>query len=191
MRPLLWIVMFFFLASPSFSQQITSGAMIRVCLDVGGKHAGDYKGESLDYHTDIAPSAGIEIYKASGTGEIGVGVEKQLARGGKDLKGSFSFTPVYLSFRLFTIQTTKAKRNTNIYATGKIGYGFMTGSEDYASGFDVDGGLYFGLGGGMFFAENGFIEAVYSMNKGKANITRSTSIGISYSKIGVYLGIRI
>jgi len=182
----LFIMLIFLFPNLSFSQKNTLGFIVKGGYDFTWKHKASLKSTNATDDIGDALSFGAEIYKYSDTIEVGVGVEKQLARGSDSFGGDFSFVPIYSSLRFFLGNS----HNGNIctYISARFGWNLISASEEYDSGFDCNGGIFYGGGFGFLLNKNVFIEGIYSANNGSIDLIDTNTIDISYSKIGIYLG---
>ena len=112
-----------------------------------------------------------------------------------DDSDDFGFIPVYALFQLnFPIEG-----NLVPYIVGHIGYNFFIYNadnlEDYLSSLagedvtvDSEGGLYWGIGGGVYITENVSIQALYNINYGVLTAesdSDSLDIDVTYSKLTI------
>lgn len=116
---------------------------------------------------------------------LGGGAEFQLPRKQKDYEGNFNFIPFY------GLAEYKLKDNP-IYLKGKVGYNFFNGDDTYTgTAGNLNGGLFYGFGGGFEIQDNITAEFIYSVNKGSVEYTGYDLEGnISYSKLRAAIGFK-
>lgn len=113
--------------------------------------------------------------------DLGVGVTWQFSRSRKNSESDFYFIPVYGMFRWRSPSEKVAP-----YAIGQLGYNFFFGDSKHEGSGWFDGGLYYGIGGGIILNNHFEIEALYSVNKGSYDFLRF--VDIEYSKISIIFG---
>jgi hypothetical protein len=163
-----------------------SGA-VKFGLDSEGDHkSSDYWGsETLDVEKGVSLSA--EFFGPIGnTIDMGGGFSIQAPRALKDFAGDFSFIPFY-----FAIRTRFVDNDTTPYFIGQLGYNFFFGDSDYKdAGYadaELDGGLYWGLGGGIIINKHFLIELLYTENNGTADVV-GDKYDIKYTKMTLNFG---
>ncbi|MDD3050781.1 MAG: hypothetical protein PHR06_06495 [Candidatus Cloacimonetes bacterium] len=157
-------------------------------LDFGGEHEFSYEGQS----TDLDANTGISIFAEflsplNQQAALGAGIEVQLQRGfDENMYGDpkFAHIPIYLIGQMNFMPTPKQTP----YVIGHIGYGLLTGNDDYKGNDDLLGGIYFAAGAGyiankanlrvMLKKYSGEIETNYYGDVYTADIT-TTHISIS------------
>ena len=77
--------------------------------------------------------------------------------------------------------------NVAPYFIGQLGYNFFDGDDDYAGPIELDGGLYWGLGGGVIINKHFLIEVLYSVNNGTGKLYGIEG-DVEYSKVTIKLG---
>ncbi|MBA2132436.1 outer membrane beta-barrel protein [Capillibacterium thermochitinicola] len=166
-----------------------AGGVIKVGADVGGQVEiqGKVLGivileEKNDTETGIS-IGGEYFFDMNESLVVGVGVEYQLKRKNEGAEKGFNFVPLYVLGRYNV--------SPSFYFTGKVGYNLFQ-AEDLPEELKTKGGLFYGFGGGIIFADTLQLEILYSMNNGK--IVLDEDIGVNYeliwnySKIGVSIG---
>jgi hypothetical protein len=126
--------------------------------------------------------------KGLNSSTIGAGITYQFPRCQERFKGDFYFIPVY-----GLIKIRSASEKVAPYGIGQIGYNIIfEGDTDYKGtgiyAADLEGGLYYGVGGGIILGEKFQIEALYSVNNGTATIL-GTEFDIEYSKVTLSVGV--
>jgi len=180
-----------------------AGLTIKGGLDVMGNLELELDGESTDGDMKTGINLGAEyIFPLSDMIGIGPGAAYMLPRGVDEddaVDGKLSFLPVYGVLNI----CLKSGGEITPFIVGQIGYsfGFMdsTMKDDLESGIEeeigeevaleMEGGLYWGIGGGILLSNNIQIELVYNVNNGK--ITSDDvdgEIDVEYSKITVTVG---
>jgi hypothetical protein len=139
------------------------GFGLKAGIDVMGKVDNDIEDEG---DAEMGFCIGGEYVKQiSDSVVFGGGVIYQLPRGVDESNSlwedtTFSYIPIYGLFRLFF----NADKVTP-YATIHLGYNFVT-ANDLPGDVEVEGGFYWGIGGGVIFTNGFFAEVVYSVNNG-------------------------
>jgi hypothetical protein len=147
-------------------------------IDVGGEAISD--GSKQDVNTSGALA--VEFYKPfRKIFQLGGGLQYQFPRGYSEGSGQFSFIPLYGSIRL-VVPLVAVKP----YGVGRIGYGFLTGNDEFRSGGDPSGGLYYGLGAGVVLLKILLIEGSYNVNAGSVGST-----DFDYQKFSVSAGVNL
>lgn len=127
----------------------------------------------------------------------GLGLRYQLPRElDVDDSDDFSFIPIYVLLQL----NFPMEGNIVPYIVGHIGYNFFISDpenlEDAISAdagqevtFDTEGGLYWGIGGGVYITENVSIQALYNINygtfAGEAANGDTADFDVTYSKLSI------
>jgi hypothetical protein len=164
-----------------------AGGAIKIGVDLEGDHDVSGLGESGSADVDMGFSLSAEFFGSIGDNvDIGGGLTWQLPRSQKDFEGDFYFIPLYGMVR---VQSSSAK--VAPYAVGQLGYNFFFGDDDYKgtgiNAADLEGGLYYGIGGGIIINDKFQIEALYSVNNGSADIL-GYDFDIEYSTISIIFG---
>lgn len=164
-----------------------AGGAIKIGIDLAGDHDVSGYGLSGSEDVDMGFSLSAEFFGSIGDNvDIGGGLTWQLPRSQKDFEGDFYFIPLYGMIR---VQSSSAK--VAPYAVGQLGYNFFFGDDDYKGtgiyAADLEGGLYYGIGGGIIINDKFQIEALYSVNNGSADIL-GYDFDIEYSKISIIFG---
>ncbi len=165
-----------------------AGGVFKLGLDLPGDHEVSGLGLSGTEDVDTGFSLSADFFGSIGDNfNIGGGITYQLPRSQKDFPGDFYFIPIYGLIRI-----RSASQKVAPYAIGQIGYNFFNGDSDYkGTGIfeaDLNGGLYYGLGGGIIFNERFQLEVLYSVNNGEAELLGVT-FDIEYSKVTLLFGI--
>jgi hypothetical protein len=164
-----------------------AGGVIKFGIDSEGDHKVTGFGASGTEDVEASSSLTAEFYSpVANTLDLGGGVTFQSPRSQKDYAGDFYFIPVY-----FAMRTRFLNKNTTPYFIGQLGYNFFFGDSDYrGTGIyeaDLDGGLYWGLGGGVIVNNNFLIELLYTENNGTAT-TMGYEFDVKYSKVTLNFG---
>ena len=155
-------------------------------LDMFGNITVEADGDDEDEDVNIGVFFGAEGAMAlSETFYAGLGLRYHLPREVDADDGvGFNFIPIYALFQLnFPMEGAIVP-----YIVGHIGYNFFIVDEDDVedewgvSGIDSEGGLYWGIGGGVYITENVSIQALYNVNYGELSKDDYT-IDVSYSKL--------
>jgi hypothetical protein len=127
---------------------------------------------------------------------IGPGITYQFPRGiDEDYpEGKFQFIPIYALFS-FCIPTKRS--DLSPFVVFHIGYNLFLGDDDFEESYGDDvtfeGGLYWGLGGGIRLQNGLQLEILYSVNKGYAKDIFVPGLGegdgeAEYSKVTFSVG---
>ena len=166
-----------------------AGGVVKVGMDLGGEvkiqeKIPGYGTYEFDNDTESGISIGGEyFFDLNESLAVGAGVEYQLKRKNEGAEKGFNFVPLYALGRYNV--------SPSFYFTGKVGYNLFQ-AEDLPEELKTKGGLFYGFGGGIIFADTLQLEILYSMNNGK--IVLDEDIGVNYeliwnySKIGVSIG---
>lgn len=140
--------------------------------------------ESAKEDTQMCFSVGGEYLFVIGKDlSIGAGFEYQLSRKIKQATIGFSFIPIYALGRY---------QFDSFYLTAKAGYNLFQIEEQAPKPIELKGGLFYGIGGGVVFADAWQVEVLYSVNNGR--LTRKDvpknelKMDWKYSKIGLSVG---
>ena len=163
------------------------GGTFKLGIDFPGDHEVSGYGLSGTEDVDTGVSLSGELFaNVAKNFDIGGGITVQIPRSQKDFEGDFYFIPLYGAMRVrFDTE------NVTPYFIGQIGYNFFDGDSNY-KGYgmyeaDLDGGLYWGLGGGVIFNKHFLIELLYSVNNGTGTIL-GYEFDIEYSKVTLNIG---
>lgn len=185
LRSLTIIVLLLVLSASS----VLAGGVVKVGMDLGGEvkiqeKIPGYGTYEFDNDTESGISIGGEyFFDLNESLAVGAGVEYQLKRKNEGAEKGFNFVPLYALGRYNV--------SPSFYFTGKVGYNLFQ-AEDLPEELKTKGGLFYGFGGGIIFADTLQLEILYSMNNGK--IVLDEDIGVNYeliwnySKIGVSIG---
>jgi hypothetical protein len=183
---LLTVVLAFVLCLAA-NHALASGA-VKLGIDTQGDH--DASGGGVSASTDV--DTGISL-----TGELFTDIDDHFDLGGgisfqlpRSLKGNssdeFNFVPIYGMVRVKSGSPKIAP-----YGILQLGYNLFLANSSYkgtASGeADLEGGLYYGIGGGVLLKKHFIIELLYSKDYGKFKVA-GVSSDIEYSKITLNLG---
>ncbi len=166
-----------------------AGAAIKIGVDLEGDH--DISGEGLNGSEDVDMGVSVsgEIFRSIGDNlDIGAGITYQFPRSQKDFDGDFNFVPLYGVARL-----KFSEGKISPYVVGQLGYSFFFGDDDYKGTddfeADLEGDVYYAIGGGAIF-NNGFLfEVLYSVSSGTAEISDfNLDFDIEYSIITIAIG---
>lgn len=146
-----------------FSVSALAQFNVKVGMDFSGEFT--FEAESVSISADIKNGftiAGEYVVPYSDEIDFGIGLAYQFARSfdevGANEDATFSFVPIY----------GVAKYNIEqFYVLGQLGYNMFNTSEEFTGDLKTEGGLYYGVGGGIKIAENIFAEILYSANNGK------------------------
>lgn len=180
-----------FLSVVFFSANLTTAAGIGGAVKLGVDFSGDHEvsglGLSGTEDVDTGFSVSGELFAKIGNMlDIGGGTTFQIPRSQKDYPGDFYFIPFYGAVRVrFENETITP------YFIGQVGYNLFGGDSDYTgTGIyegDLEGGLYWGLGGGVLIKKHFLIEALYSVNYGTVEVL-GNEFDVEYSKVTINAG---
>ncbi|MFQ5456794.1 MAG: hypothetical protein ACE5EA_11460 [Nitrospirota bacterium] len=103
---------------------------LKVGVDMAGVHKTSMAGINILDDVDIGLSITTEFLSPiNDNTDMGVGIELQLPRSLKDFDGSFFFVPLYGVIRI-----QPALNDISPYLTGRMGYNFFMGDNDYKAG---------------------------------------------------------
>ncbi len=163
------------------------GGAFKIGYDFEGDHevSGYGFSGSEDVETGVSLSGEL-LFHLNNHLDMGFGLTYQIPRSQDDFEGDFNFVPVYGVLRAKLNDSNAAP-----YFTGHLGYNFFDGDSDYkGTGIyeaDLDGGLYWGLGGGIIINKHFLIEMMYSVNNGTAE-ELGHEFDIEYSKLTLSVG---
>ena len=76
-----------------------------------------------------------------------------------------------------------------IYPIAQLGYGILSTGGSAADHFDIDNGLYWGIGAGMVIKQNFLVELLYSFNYGSFDVKGAPISGdITYKAFKLKVG---
>jgi len=182
---ILSILAVFFMVNTTFAEGI--GGTVKFGVDFEGDHEVSGYGLSATEDVDTSVSFSAELFAEIAYNiDLGGGITFQLPRSQQDYEGDFYFIPVYGAMRV-RFDTA----NATPYLIGQIGYNYFDGDSDY-KGYgpyeaDLEGGLYWGLGGGVIINKHFLIELLYSVNNGKVK-DYGYEFDIEYSKVTLNIG---
>jgi hypothetical protein len=164
-----------------------AGGAIAFGIDFLGDHEVSSSGISVSEDVDTGISLFAELYGTIDDNfDIGGGATWQYPRSLEDFHGDFYFISYYGMVR----SRFKSEKVTP-YITGQLGYNWFRGDSDYKGPFggNLDGGFYYGLGGGIIINKHFQIGLLYSVNNGTADILGTgTDFDIEYSKLTLLFG---
>lgn len=175
----------FFTVNTTLAEGI--GGTLKLGIDFEGDHEVSGYGLSGTGDVDTGVSLSGELFaKVSNNLDIGGGITVQIPRSQKDFEGDFYFIPLYGAIRA-RFETG----NVAPYIIGQVGYNYFDGDSDY-KGYgiyeaDLEGGLYWGLGGGVIINKHFLTELLYSVNNGTAE-DFGYEFDIEYSKVTLNFG---
>ena len=179
------ILVIFFTANHTFAEGI--GGTLKLGIDFIGEHEVSGYGLSGTEDVDASGSFSAELFGKIGNNvDLGCGITLQSPRSQERFGGDFYFVPLYGAIRA-RFGTAKVAP----YFIGQVGYNFFDGDSDY-KGYgmyegDLEGGLYWGLGGGVIINKHFLIELLYSVNNGSYKVL-GYDFDIEYSKVTFNLG---
>jgi hypothetical protein len=153
---------------------------------------GSLKDEDTSYDTDAGFSiTGEYVMPYRDKMSIGGGITYQLARGAEGgefpANAEFNFIPLY--------GLVKYDLEEGAYVVGHLGYNLFSGNDDFVSGGELGGGLYYAAGFGMNLAQFNNLEQMnvglmYSVNNGTYTNTEDPISNLSYSKLSLTFNYR-
>lgn len=159
--------------------------LVKAGIDFNGEQEMSSSGSSASIDVESGLSiAGEAFTELNESLEIGGGAIYQLGRKLDGYSDEFSFMPLYGMIRF--------KGNIDpvvAFGTAQLGYNLFFGNSDYKSGGDLEGGMYFGIGGGVIFQNNILVELLYSKNNGEVSFD-GQSVDIENSQFTINLGYR-
>lgn len=165
-----------------------AGGTIKLGFDLPGDHKVSVLGESGTEDVETGFSITGEFFGAiNNYFDLGGGLTWQFPRSQDEYEGDFYFIPIYGMMRVRSDSKTAAP-----YFIGQIGYNLLfEGDSNYkGSGVyeaDLEGGLYYGLGGGVIINEHFLIEMLYSVNNGTGDFS-GIEFDVEYSKFSILVG---
>jgi hypothetical protein len=179
------ILAIFFTVHNIFAEGI--GGTAKIGIDFEGDHEVSGYGLSGTEDVETGVSFSAELFAKIGYNlDLGGGITVQVPRSQKDFEGDFYFIPIYGAIR-----ARFEAGNVTPYFIGQAGYNFFDGDSDY-KGYgpyevDLEGGLYWGLGGGVIINKHFLIELLYSVNNGTVK-DYGYEFDIEYSKVTLNIG---
>jgi len=167
------------------------GLIIKVGRELDGDHKFYANGQSVTFPVDNGTMAVFEAYWQSSEKPtlIGGGLEIEIPRPVTNFEGDFQFISFYgaMKIKIFKLSS----HHDYFTASGKLGYGFLFGDNDYKGTLSLGGGLHMGAGVGALIHNLIVVEAFYVVNKGSMG-QYGNKLNVQYSRIslttGVYLG---
>ncbi|OGF50661.1 MAG: hypothetical protein A2231_07925 [Candidatus Firestonebacteria bacterium RIFOXYA2_FULL_40_8] len=144
---------------------------------------------------DLGASYLLEIqHPVSDKLSLGIGATYNVDRILHNTTASFSFLPVYLTASLYPVGTIIGIAP---YAKVDVGYNVsFTGNAQYLAPVPfvttLTGGIYWGLGAGVKFANTIFADIMFTSYSGTYNValaSLSTEVAILYTKVSLNVGI--
>ncbi len=168
-----------------------AGGAVKLGFDFPGDHKVSAFGESGTEDVEAGFSLTGEFFGAINKNvDLGGGLTWQFPRSQKDYPADFYFIPLYAMIRV-----RSDSQETAPYFIGQLGYNLIydgdtdyTGIDEYK--FELEGGLYYGIGGGVILKNRFLIEILYSVNKGTgSNSYYNVDIDVEYSKFSLLFGV--
>jgi hypothetical protein len=163
-----------------------AGVAIKIGFDLEGDHDVSGEGESWTEDVDTGISVSGEVFTSiSNNFDIGGGITYQFPRSLSDFAGDFNFVPLYGMARL---KFSEGKKVTP-YVVGQLGYSFYFGDSDYEGSADLEGDIYYAIGGGVIFDSGFLLEVLYSVSSGTYDVSEfNVELDIEYSVITIAVG---
>lgn len=162
-----------------------AGGAVKLGVDFNNDHEISGYGGSASMDVDPMISFTGEFYAGiSSNLDIGGGLTLQLPRTAEfmGLEGEFYFLPIYGAMRF-----KSASESVAPYGILQLGYNFFDGNDAYKGSADLDGGIYYGVGGGLIIKKHFLIELLYSVNNGEVS-EMGYSFDIENSQITLNFG---
>lgn len=167
-----------------FSMSAFAQVNVKVGMDFFGEYS--LKGSEGINESEVKNGftiAGEYVIPYSDEIELGAGVAYQIARGfdeeDADEDEKFNFIPIYGMVKYNIDQ---------FYVLGQLGYNMFKVSVEMPKYVELEGGLYYGVGGGMNITDNIFGEILYSVNNGSIVIEGQDDVDVSNSQISAMVG---
>lgn len=162
------------------STQAMANYTIKISYDMMGSYHVDDNAASNPQDVKPRFSIGYEYTFTNGANEYGVGMEYQFSREIEGNNGAeFHSIPIYGIYNHYF-----SDKEIKPYFTGKIGYNFMDGNNQFTQGSPINGGVYFGIGGGIRYG-NYIAELVYSGTHCQPSYSRE----MEYNKLALTFGL--
>jgi hypothetical protein len=185
MKKLQWLIAVAILMALAPAHNALAGGALKLGLDVSGNHEFSYGGDSENFDVETGLSFAGEFYAALNRNvDLGAGIILQMPRSLEDYTGTFNFIPLYGVLRL-----KLDNQGATPYFIGQLGYNLFFGDSDYKGSADLEGGLYYGIGGGVIINQNILIELLYSVNRGTYGGLNGVDFDVDYSYIAINFGI--
>ncbi|MBN2040254.1 MAG: hypothetical protein JW864_09450 [Spirochaetes bacterium] len=144
--------------------------------------------ENVESDIESSYCVSFEFLSMMGQGfGLGVGAIYQFARGIDEsgLENSeFQFIPLYGLIKFFIPTTYLAP-----FGILHVGYNFFLGNDEFKGDSDLEGGLYWGVGGGIMLSNGLQFELLYSVDNGKIiNDDSDAEMDVKYTKITLSAG---
>lgn len=165
---------------------VFAGIVVKVGPDISGKIEASLSGVSASTDVKMGITVGGEyLFDSDSDLVYGAGFEYQLARQVDIEDGiKFNYTPIYALARY---------QLDSFYLTLKAGYNLFTIDEELPEEINLQGGLFYGIGGGMDFGQFQ-VELLYSINNGARKMVvppETFSLNYKYSKISLSVGYKL
>jgi len=154
------------------------GGTVKLGIDFPGDYEisnNEYFNGTVDVDTGFSLSGEFFIQVGNNC-DLGGGITWQVPHSRSDTEGDFYFIPIYGLIRVRIANDTAAP-----YLIGQLGINF------FRYGWEVNGGLYYGIGAGIIIKKHFLVEVLYSVDKGSTTEYGADS-DIEYSKITLNLG---
>jgi hypothetical protein len=184
MKKLYWLIAFAILMALVPAHYALAGGALKLGLDFSGDHEFSYSGDSENFDVETGLSFAGEFYAALNRNvDLGAGIILQMPRSLEDYTGTFNFIPLYGVMRL-----KLDNQGATPYFIGQLGYSLFFGDSDYKGSADLEGGLYYGIGGGVIINQNILIELLYAVSRGTYGLD-GVDFDVDYYYITLNLGI--
>jgi len=170
----------FFATNNVFADDIGT---VKIGLDMQGEHVVSIQGVSATENVDTGLSLTLEYGNQINENMlIGCGITSQLPRAQERFAGDFSFLPIY-----GLVKVGAGSSDISPYFIGQLGYNFFMGDDLYKGTGVLEGGMYYGFGGGIIFQKGPQVELLYSVNNGSVEWI-GYEYDIEYSKVTLSFG---
>lgn len=164
-----------------------AGGAVKLGIDFEGDHDVSYDGSTASFDAKSGVSFSGELLAPMNPYvDFGGGITFQFPRELDGWEDEFNFIPIYGLIRVKSPSGDIAP-----YFTGQIGYNFLLANSAYKTWYgvegDVDGGLYYGLGGGIIIHDRFVVELLYTVNNGEITFPDAT-FDVEYTKFTLNLG---
>lgn len=163
MKKRLAITIMLVLATFITTNMAFAGGVLKFGIDFSGDHELSGAGQSMSFDNETGISFSGEIFASINPNfDLGGGLTYQVPRSVEDYEGEFNFVPIYGMMRFKSSAEKVAP-----YGIVQLGYNILfDGDSSYKGPADLDGGLYYGIGGGIILNKHFLIELLYSVNQG-------------------------
>ncbi|MCD4828226.1 MAG: hypothetical protein K8R90_02185 [Candidatus Cloacimonetes bacterium] len=139
---------------------------LQACLGIDSPGIQEFGADGDRHRTNPGLSFSAEaLYSARADLHLGCGVEYQLLRAtDADWGGdpAFGFIPIFFSGKIGLPINCDVMPEMLLH----IGYGFLTGNDDYIDEGDLTGGLYWGIGAGVVHKSGFTADLMFRRSKG-------------------------